>query len=228
MASFLLLLFLAAPAGDVYFEQLTVTRVDGQEAGPGVLSRVWFGSRKIRLEAGDAPGGPALILRLDQGRAFRLDPAQRTALELDVDRLRAQSMMDLSVAGSLMGGVEEARTRPLPRPKTVAGYPCHGFRISMGSTILDVYVADDVPVGVDAFAEFLEWTGASQAMAGLMAEIRRLPGFPLETRSRVTVLGRVQETLSTVTKVKVGPHPASLFEPPEGFRRVKEEPEPER
>jgi hypothetical protein len=133
--------------------------------------------------------------------------------------------MDLSVAGSLMGGVEEARTRPLQRGKTVSGYPCRGFRISMGTTIMDVYVADGIPLGVDAFAEFLEWTGASQALGGLMAEVRRLPGFPLETRSRVTALGRVQETVSTVTKVKVGPHPAALFELPPGYRLLREEPE---
>jgi hypothetical protein len=225
MTPMLLLLLLAPPPAEVYFEQLTLTRVDGQEPGPGVVSRVWFGGRKIRLEAGDTPGGPALILRLDTGRAYRLDPEQRTVVELDAERLKARSMMDLSVAGSLMGGLEDARTRPLQKTKTIAGHSCRGFRISMGSTILDVYVAEGLPVGVGAFAEFLEWTGASQALGGVMAELRGLPGFPLETRSRVTVLGRVQETVSTVTKLQVGPHAPSVFEPPQGYRLVREEPE---
>jgi hypothetical protein len=40
----------------------------------------------------------------------------------------------------------------------------------------------------------------------------------------VTVLGRVHETRSTVTLVKVGPHPASLFLPPAGYRIVAEPP----
>ncbi|HEX9202643.1 MAG TPA: hypothetical protein VF964_01675, partial [Vicinamibacteria bacterium] len=60
----------APPAGGpatVYFEQSTVVRTDGVAQGAGVLSRVWYGGKRMRLEAGDAPGGPALILRLDLG-----------------------------------------------------------------------------------------------------------------------------------------------------------------
>ena len=83
---------------------------------------------------------------------------------------------------------------------------------------MDLYVATDLPVGVSAFTEFLEWSGAAQSMGGFLDELRKLPGFPLQTRSRVTVLGRVQETLSTVTRVKVGPADGRLFAPPPGFR----------
>ena len=83
---------------------------------------------------------------------------------------------------------------------------------------MDLYVAKAVPLGVDAFADFLEWTGASRALGGLLAEIRRLPGFPLQTRSRVEIMGEVQDTLSTVTKVTVGPFADDLFEPPPGYR----------
>ena len=82
---------------------------------------------------------------------------------------------------------------------------------------MEVYLAR-LPVGIDAFADLVEWTGAGQALAGVMAELRKLSGFPLETRSRVEVSGLVHETVSTVTKVEVGPQPASLFEPPPGFR----------
>ena len=227
-AQSLLLLLLAGPGEtDVYFEQLTVTST-GRPSGPGVLSSVWFGGKKMRLEAGDVPGGPALLLRLDTGRAYRLDPARRTAVEIDVERLRARSHMDLAMAGDLMGVEEAARTRPLRARKTIAGYACRGFRITAGSTILDLYVTGAVPVGIDAFAEFLEWSGARQALAGLMGEMRKLPGFPLETRSRVTILGRVHETVATVTKVTVGTHPPGVFEPPAGYRIVVEEPPPER
>ena len=76
---------------------------------------------------------------------------------------------------------------------------------------MDLYVTRSLPVGVEAFADFLEWSGASQALGGLMAEIRKLRGFPLETRSRVTVLGEVHETRATVTHVEAGPQPASAL-----------------
>jgi hypothetical protein len=70
-------------------------------------------------------GGPeraGLILRLDQGTAFRLDPAERTARRLDLEQMRAQSRSDSALAGELMGAGEPdtVRTSPLPG-KTVGG-----------------------------------------------------------------------------------------------------------
>ena len=81
------------------------------------------------MEAGDAAGGPALLLRLDRDQAYRLDPERKLAVEIDPARLRARAHMDASVAGDLMGGPEEgsARTKPLPAGKTVAGYALPGF-----------------------------------------------------------------------------------------------------
>jgi Domain of unknown function (DUF4412) len=199
-------------------------REEGATPGPGVLSRVWFAGSRMRMEAGDLPGGPALLLRLDESRAFRLDPERKVAFEIDPARLRARAHMDASVAGDLMGGSEEgsARTTDLPSGKTVAGYACRGFRIKAASLVMDVFVTDALPLTVEVFADFLEWSGASQSLGGLLQEIRRLPGFPLESRTRVTVLGEVRETVSTVTKVKVGPHPPAIFEVPSGYRIEKE------
>jgi len=77
------------------------------------------------------------------------------------------------------------------------------------------------------FADFLEWSGAGQALSGLVAAVRALPGFPLETRMRVSVLGEVQETVSTVTAIRVAAPPASLFDVPAGWRVVREAAEPE-
>jgi hypothetical protein len=223
-----LALSLLLPAGQapgLYFEQTTVTYDAGRPTGPGVASRVWCSGKRMRLEAGDEKGGPAFILRLDPPAAYRLEPFQKRAVVVDVARLRTQSQMDLSMAGDLMGADDEsrARTRPLDAKRTIAGLPCEGYRITAGSTVMDLYVTRSLPVGVEAFAEFLEWSGASQALGGLMAEVRKLPGFPLETRSQVTVLGEVHETRATVTRVETGPQPAALFEPPTGYQIVTEE-----
>jgi uncharacterized protein DUF4412 len=209
-----------APAPDVYFEQTTVVFSDGRPAGPGVVSRVWYAGRRMRLEPGGPADGPALILRIDEGKAYRIDPAARRAVVVDLGRLRARAQMDLSIAGDLMGGGADARvqTSALKEGKTIAGHPCRGFRISGPSAVLDLYVASDLPVGISAFTDFLEWSGATESLAGFVEELRKLPGFPLETRSRVTVLGDVQETLSTVTRVRVGPAERRLFEPPPGYR----------
>jgi hypothetical protein len=82
-----------------------------------------------------------------------------------------------------------------------------------------------LPVGIETFAGFLEWSGAADSLGPFLDEIRRLPGFPLQSRSRVTVLGEARETLATVTRVKAGPHAAGVFDPPAGYRMVDEEAE---
>jgi hypothetical protein len=222
-----LLLALAAPPSapaDVYFEQTTMAWSGGRPAGAGVVSRVWYGGRRMRMEAGGVAAAPALILRLDRGKAYRVDPAQRRVVVIDAERLRTRSHMDAAMAGELMGATEGARVRTaaLPGERTVAGYRCRGFRISGGSTVMDLWVTSALPIGIETFAGFLEWSGAAQSLGPLLGEIRRLPGFPLQSRSRVTVMGETQETVATVTHVKVGAHGPEVFEPPAGYRLVEE------
>lgn len=216
---------LLAPAGngsDVMFEQTTWVQAQSSPAGPGVKTRVYYGGRRMRLEAGDA-GGPALVLRLDDERALRLDPARRVAIELDLSRLRARAQQDAAMAGDLMGARDaRPRTTPLGKPLKVAGYACQGYRISAGSATLDVYVTRELPLGMERFAEFLEWTGAAASLGPLVEALRAIEGFPLETRSRVMVLDQAQETRSSVTRVRVGPVSPSLFEVPEGYTLSRE------
>jgi hypothetical protein len=214
-------------AGDVYFEQATVVQAKGRAPGPGVVTRVYYAGRKMRLETGEPGSGPAFVLRLDQERAFRLDPEQKLAVEVDARGLKARAHTDLSMAADLMGLAEaRPKTAPLKSAHLVAGYRCPGYRITAGQTIMDLYVSSELPVGVDTFVDFLEWTGAGQSLGPLLEEIRGLPGIPLETRSRITVLGEAQETRSTVTRVKVGALDDRLFEVPAGYRVVQEEPLP--
>ena len=216
----LTLVLLAAPATpELYFEQTTIVYQDGEPSGPGVKTRTWHAGNRMRLEAGDETGGPALVLRLDLDRAWRLDPERRVAIELDVPGLKARSQKDAAYAAGMMGGTEEGavRTTALEGSRTIAGHACRGFRLVGPSVQMVVWVAEDLSVGVETFADFLEWSGATRSLWGLLAEIRALPGFPLRTHTRVDALGEVQETVSTITLIRVGAQPRELFEVPEGW-----------
>ena len=210
-----------APPG-VYYEQLTQSVVGSSPRGAPVRTRVFSTGRRMRLESGEATGGPALVLRLDEDRGFRLDPEAKTASLVDLLRLRAQSQMDVSVAGEALGATEEgaARTTALRATKVVAGRTCRGFLIASPRASLEVYVAE-VGVGIEAFTDFLEWSGAGQSLGALLDELRRLPGFPLETRVRAKVNGEDVSTVTTVTKIELGPLSPALFEVPAGFRLVE-------
>jgi Domain of unknown function (DUF4412) len=213
----------AATASGVSFDQITTVQRHGVLA-PGVRSRVSCSGRHMRLEPADGSVGAALVLRLDEDRALRLDPETRTATELDVERLRARSQSDAALAAGLMGapGEDELRQTALAGTRTIAGHACRGYRIAGRFVTVEAWVAEDVPARPAVFADFLEWSGAGQALAGLVAAVRALPGFPLETRMRVSVLGEVQETVSTVTAIRVAALPDSLFDVPAGWRVVRE------
>lgn len=216
------------PVTDFYFEQTTAPHAGGRASGPGVVSRVWFGGQRMRMEAGGVVPAPALILRLDLGKAYRVDPARKTVTVLDAELLRTRGQMDSAMAGDLMGAADaRVVTTELPGERTISGLRCRGFRITGGTTVMEVWVTAALPVGMKDFAGFLEWSGAADSLGPFLDEIRRLPGFPVQSRSRVTVMGEPHETVATVTRVKVGPHAASLFEPPAGYRMLEDEEEEE-
>jgi hypothetical protein len=130
-ASLLGLVASMVPApSSVYFEQTVVSWIEARPAGPGVSSRVWHGGAgRMRMETGGIEGGPALVLRLDEAKAWRLDPTRKTAVALDVERLRERSRMDLGVAGQLMGALDEPRVSELGEGRLIAGHRCRGYRL---------------------------------------------------------------------------------------------------
>ena len=122
LAVLLPLLLAAGPApAPVYFEQTTVVLAKGKPSGPGVTARVWYSGARMRMEPGNAPAGTALVLRLDQGKAYRMDPARKRAIAIDLARLRDQSQMDVAMAGQLMGvdagGVQDGAAAPAARDR---------------------------------------------------------------------------------------------------------------
>jgi hypothetical protein len=212
----------AAPSADVTFEQTATTTVDGK-ASATVRSKVYWSGRKVRLESGDAFEPLVMLLDLEHDRAYRLDAASRTAVRLDVDGLRARAHMGFAMAGDSIGAGEDSlRGQALPGTRVIAGYKCTGHRLRSGETRIDVWLATGVAVDMDAFAELLDWSGASAAMGGLLPALRELGGFPMETRSRVSSDGRVYETRAEVTSLDRKKLASALFEVPSTFTTVDE------
>jgi hypothetical protein len=224
-AALLIAAVASVPATDgarapVYFEQQTETLVDGQPSGPTLRSRAWIAGRKLRLEREDAPAGSALIIRLDQGRALRVDAERHVVSQIDLDQELTQSRIEMGVAGDLMGG--RVRVAPLKAPRRIAGFDCRGHRIETDAGSVDVWMTSDLPLDAQVFSEFLQWLGADESMGPYLDALRRLPGFPLETHSRLQISGRRVETRSKVTRVRVEAVDESLFEVPAGYRQETE------
>jgi len=210
-----------AATSDLYFEQTVVSTLNGHAGRSPGTARVWRSEGKLRIEQGEIDQGHVLILRLDLGVAYGLDPSRKIFHLINLEWLRARSQMDLAAAGDMLGGSDaDARLAPLEGSKTIAGYECNGFRIRAGPAVIDLYVTEALPVGIDAFSELLEWSGAPQALHGILSRVQELRGFPLETRSRVSLEGDIVETMATISRVELLPIAPSLFEPPAGYTQV--------
>jgi hypothetical protein len=215
----------------VFFEQTATTTVD-RKPGKPVRSRVFWRGQNVRMESGDLLQPEVLLLDLARDRAIRLDAKTKTAAVLDAAALRSQANLEFAMAGDAAGADDSDRMRtvPLAGTRTVAGYVCEGHRIRGRNMSVDVWTSIAVPVPMSLFTEFLEWSGAAQSMGGLLPEIEKIGGFPLQTRSRLTVDGHTYESVATIIQIKTEPLAASLFEPPAGYRTVvvaEPGPEPE-
>jgi hypothetical protein len=209
-----------AKAPSVYCEQTATTTVDGP-AGPSQRSKVYWQGRKIRLESGDAFDPLILLLDLERDRGIRLDTMSKTAIVLDMAALRSESTLDFSLAGDVMGP-HDLRSTALPGRREVAGHTCQGYRIRGGDLRLDVWVAPGLRVPMEAFTDLLALSGAAESLGELLPEIQKLPGFPLETRSRVESGGSIYESVARVTVIRTEPLPKSLFDPPAGYATMLE------
>jgi hypothetical protein len=209
----------SAPAADpaaVYFEQTATASVDGK-ARPTAKSRVYWRGNKIRMESSDPFAPFAVILDLDLNRGFKLDTKSKTAEPIDMAALQTQSNLGFSMAGEVVDPPGGLRTSELPGSRVVAGMTCTGYRIRGRNVQLDVWISKAPRVSIDTFADFLEWSGAAQSLGDLLPELRKLPGFPLSTHSKMTTNGHVYETKANITVIKTDPLPASLFELPAGY-----------
>jgi len=212
----------AEPAhGDIYFEQRVETHVDGQPAGAVVEARVWFQGSKLRLESGPAGAAlhQALIVRLDQGTAFRLDSDKRTAQAIDIAAERERSRLEMGTAGDRIGA--QPRIARLRRERVIAGYRCTGHQLQTDAGVIEMWLSTAVPADFTTFSRLLEWLGAEEALAPYLEALRRLPGFPLETRVETVSGARRVQTRATVTRLRVEGLPQALFEVPAGYRALE-------
>jgi hypothetical protein len=229
LATFLLAAALGAPSPvpDVFFEQTARTTVDGK-AGAVTRSRVYWRGQKVRLESGTPLRPLVVLLDLALDRGLQLDARTKTATVIDMAALHAESGLGFAMAGDAMGVDEpdSLRTVPIPGRRVIAGRACEGHRIRGRGVQIDVWVSRELPLPMAMFAELLEWSGAAQALGGLLPEIEKLPGFPLQTASRLTIGGRTYETRGTITRITVGPLSPALFDVPAGYRTLLAPSEP--
>ena len=95
----------------------------------------------------------------------------RSSTSIDSARNRASTWPWPATCSAPPRRVPCAR-RPPSGLKKIAGYSCRGVRISgPGSAAsLDLFLTTELPIGIETFADFLEWSGASSSLGAVMDE----------------------------------------------------------
>jgi len=138
-------------------------------AGRSSAGKLHIKGLKVRRETTQGPQKGILILRLDKGKIWVLDPAQKTYLEMDSAEkdMAYRSPDDPRVKASLKQWGEMKRVGR----ETISGYPCDKYAFtfrdkSMGTQYLWVSRRLKVPLRVEQksanFSMLLEYTNVKE------------------------------------------------------------------
>jgi hypothetical protein len=237
VAACLLAVLLAAGAGSgamaqVFSGELTMhSRTTG--SGPGVSDSTateYFGRSAMRTRT---EGGEDSIIRFDEKKILTLDHRAKTYSEVTFAQL--QAMLDragraleehgeeLETGKKMMGldgmAVTVARAGP---GETIAGYPTEKVLLR-GPMEIELHVAPALKIP-PAYYDMMKLRTPDNPlldMKKLIDEMKRIEGFPLKTVTAMKMMNMEMKTTRVVTSIEKGAIPASIFEIPAGYRRVK-------
>jgi hypothetical protein len=213
-----------------------VTSQGGADQAP-TTSTSYLSTAKFRVTSAKSD----VIMDLAAGKYTVIDNAKKQYWEMTQDDMNAmaQRMNDsmrqatqqnpqaAKMMESMMGGMmAQATVTKGTGTKTVAGYACTDYLLSMGIMKQHLWVATDltppVSMGQWASAQRAMFAGSPMAssMGRLMEEFSKIPGFPLEIDSTTAVLSKTIASTSEAVEVKKGPIAASAFAVPDGYTKV--------
>ena len=218
-----LLTSLSPAFADVYWESITESHgLPGQ--ADGVRTEKYYYTQKAsRMESGN---GNVTITDFDTLIMYRLSPGKKTYKEMKLEDLGIPAKLqglDPKLKGKIMGTMAQSiQVTPTDETKTIEGYSCRKFKMSMLGMGGDFWVSRDVKgyeemkAIAQKMAKALEKTEAFQQL-NAMDLLNRMDGFPVQ--SVMEVMGG--KTVNTLKKIEVKKLDDSLFRIPPDFTLQK-------
>ena len=210
---------------DLYYEQVSSLKPVGAEGqAPSTMkSKVYVRHRMVRAE--DVNAKKVIIVRLDKGIIWGLNQNDKTFTELTIKQLendwqRARRSAGVTEDPKLSVTVQE------DGEEVVNGYNCRKFTLlADGQPVMHLWntTALDVPEKDDLY-DYKQILGAFPK--ALIDKARSLPGFPLRVKAVENIGAGKVETFREIVTVRMEPLDPSLFELPEGFKKVEVEVKP--
>jgi hypothetical protein len=226
---------IAAPAAAGDLTIVSKTSSTGPMANSGV-STTYMTASKMRMqqERGDVlfdmATGTITMLDHDKKQYWQMTKADIEAMSKSISDKMAEMQKDPKAAAlmqNLMGGFGPAKLEKGTETKTIAGYACTQYTISMGESMRMVYWTTTALQPPFSWEEmYSAQTGILRAnpllsrMSALADEMKNMKGVPLSTTTTMVMGPMRVETTSEATEVKTGAIPASTFAIPTGYTKV--------
>jgi len=203
-----------------------------------IVSKVTFGKDKISTStqyiSGDkirtSDGSNDTIMEISSGRLTMIDHKKKEYSETSLAEMSAmfdnlnKQMQGNPILEKMMGSVTDVKVQKGGSSKTVAGYTCDQYLLSMGDNFtFDLWAAPALQPPYQYYdASKLRYASMGpmgQRFAKMYDEMKKINGMPLSTAIHTKMMGMSMDTLSEATEVRKGPIPASAFDIPAGYKK---------
>ncbi|MBW8875219.1 MAG: DUF4412 domain-containing protein [Acidobacteria bacterium] len=208
----LLCLLLAAPAAADTL--LTVrSSVEGLKMDQPTTGQVhlWIATDKLRRDEGET----STIVRLDRGKVYVLNHADKTYLELaapDLQKLAAPAGAPMKVQVTATGETKKVGTWNARKYKVDISNP-EGLHLDT-----TIWASKDV-ASYQAYGKLAAALAAMQPNSGEWArQMQQIEGFPVIQEADVTMGGSRFKTREELVAVETKDAPAGTYDPPAGYK----------
>jgi hypothetical protein len=217
----------AALAGDegIYLE--TINRSTGLmgEAPQEELSKTYLAHGKMKVSGSDATGTDMLLDPATGNMTF-INHGAKQYYQINIARVKE---------GMSQPGMEQMRAmvadtkitvQDTGETKQIGEWNCRKYLViktGMMSIEQEVWATEDVDFDVNRFTEMMSLSGPDGLLANSpegqaqQAEMAKIKGYPILTKTRMQMMGSSMETESEVKIVRHEAMPASLFDIPAGY-----------
>lgn len=219
----------AVMAGDegTYIETLNRTAGLTGEAPTEELSKTYLAHDRMKV-VGTDPQGTDMILDPANGTMTFLNHAAKEYYQINVkDMMAGMSQPGMEQMRAMM---EETRisVTETGQTKKIGDWTCQEYKVTktgMMGIDQEICATEDVAVDVNRFTEMMSLSGPdgllgdSPAAAAQRAEMAKIKGYPILTKTRMQMMGTTMESESEVKVIRQEAMPLSLFEIPEGYQQ---------
>lgn len=222
---------LSASALTASAEDLTITF----KSSDGSVNTHYFSKDKMRLNNGRTD----TMMDFASGTIVNIDNdkkqySQMTVEEIDQAMKGMAAQMEEAMAkvppqmreqmSKMMGGAVGEATVTKGATRTIAGYPCQMYTVSMGANMTQESCATTALTPPFDPANFQKLSRVTvpmiQGMDKMIAKMSEIKGLSLMQHTTMSMMGRKVDTTVEATDVKKGPIDPSVFALPQGYKLV--------